>query len=408
MSRFDERFSEHPIFNTLENLSSTLKELNIDSSQPRELEEVQRLEDAINYISAILKNVDSHLVSPNTINSINQHLQKVLPELRNFSNNENIGHLTNANNHLDTALHTVKLIPYISDELTTEQVRENITSFRRSTGQLLNNITGDVDSLKANIDELKNEIEKERNKITNQAERIDKAVSQFQEQFSESEDRRRESFTKTTEERETKFNNKISKLDEEVRANIGKLETDFSDFLSKNQEMANNSIEALKDSKDEAAEIVNIIGNSGKAGQYKKTSDEDKEAADFWRIVTVVSMIGIIIAALSLIIWPVENDWTAFATRVFLSGAFGIIATYAARESIQHRKKARINRKLALELAALNPYLALLPKDEQKKVKVNLADRFFGQPIDENQNEDYSAIPLIEAIKKALDKIPNQ
>ncbi len=47
----------------------------------------------------------------------------------------------------------------------------------------------------------------------------------------------------------------------------------------------------------------------------------------------------------------------------------GVFAAYAAHKAEQHRQIERNSRRMELELAAINPYLATLPNETQYEVK---------------------------------------
>lgn len=74
------------------------------------------------------------------------------------------------------------------------------------------------------------------------------------------------------------------------------------------------------------------------------------------------------------------------ATRIFLSLTFGIFAGYAAKQASNFLEMERKNRKLALELEALGPYIAPLAKDKQDEFRIKIGDRSFG--VHDNNTDD--------------------
>ena len=77
--------------------------------------------------------------------------------------------------------------------------------------------------------------------------------------------------------------------------------------------------------------------------------------------------------------------YQGFATRVFLSITFGIFAAYAAKQASRFFETESRNRKLALELEALGPFIEPLEKSDQDKFRVQIGDRSFGV----NDHESY-------------------
>lgn len=70
--------------------------------------------------------------------------------------------------------------------------------------------------------------------------------------------------------------------------------------------------------------------------------------------------------------------YQGLATRIFLSLTFGVFAAYAAKQASHFLEMERKNRKLALELEALGPYIAPLDKDKQDEFRIKIGDRSFG------------------------------
>jgi hypothetical protein len=106
----------------------------------------------------------------------------------------------------------------------------------------------------------------------------------------------------------------------------------------------------------------------------------------FWQSVTVSAMIVLSILAYRTL--PLLEDssghfnWGAFAARVLLLGSLGVIATYAGSQADKNFDIEKRNRKLALELEAIGPYLAPLSREDQDKFRVQIGERSFGRDDD--------------------------
>jgi hypothetical protein len=74
-----------------------------------------------------------------------------------------------------------------------------------------------------------------------------------------------------------------------------------------------------------------------------------------------------------------EFRWENFAGRVVLCVAIGVLAAYAASQADKYIEIERRNRKLALELEAIGPYLAPLPTEKQEAFRLQLGERTFGR-----------------------------
>ena len=91
-------------------------------------------------------------------------------------------------------------------------------------------------------------------------------------------------------------------------------------------------------------------------------------------------MIGLIAVAIVAFL-PIiggEFTWGSFAGRVFISLTFGVLAAYAASQADKYQKIERQNRRFALELEAMGPYIAPLSPEKQEEFRLKIGDRSFG------------------------------
>lgn len=88
-----------------------------------------------------------------------------------------------------------------------------------------------------------------------------------------------------------------------------------------------------------------------------------------------------------------------------MSAAVGSIAAYLIIQSAHHRERERQARKLELDLASIDPYLALMPPDVTVEVKKKLAESLFAQPlapIDDAGGAHAASIPVAEFIQALI------
>ena len=164
-------------------------------------------------------------------------------------------------------------------------------------------------------------------------------------------------------------------------------------------------ISILNDKKDEASDIVQIIGNIGITGNYQKIANQEMKSANRWRNIALFLMILMVLAIGATILFGVKNgfDWKMSLFRVLASLVLSIPATYAAKESSKHRKIENYNRKTELELASLEPFMEKLPEEAKITIREKLTEKYFGQETKEEKHEEpITTNSLIELIKIAL------
>jgi hypothetical protein len=94
------------------------------------------------------------------------------------------------------------------------------------------------------------------------------------------------------------------------------------------------------------------------------------------------------------------------STRVFLSLTVGVFAAYAAKQASNNLDIERRNRKLALELEALGPFIAPLPTEMQNKFRADLGERSFGIPDGDSKTptgrDPVTAMDMLKEVRELV------
>ena len=75
-----------------------------------------------------------------------------------------------------------------------------------------------------------------------------------------------------------------------------------------------------------------------------------------------------------------SNDsafYQGILTRLFLSITFGVFAAYSARQAALYRESEQRNRRRALELESLGPFIEPLDKEMKDKFRIQIGERSF-------------------------------
>lgn len=102
----------------------------------------------------------------------------------------------------------------------------------------------------------------------------------------------------------------------------------------------------------------------------------------------VLIVVGV--ASTILVATAPDSEWQAIAIRLGITIALAVPATYCSREAGGHRRVERATRKLELQLASIDPYLAKFPPEERNEIKKSLAERFFSAQALHSSPEDDS------------------
>lgn len=160
------------------------------------------------------------------------------------------------------------------------------------------------------------------------------------------------------------------------------MEENADSLLRSHKKEAEDTIIFLTQKRDEAAKLLNVVGNITFTGNYNRIANQERRTANILRGVSLTFMIAgiIVIGTIVLHISQPGFDWKLIPFRIGIGAIFFIPVLYAARESDRHRQREVTSRKMELELASIGPFLELLPEDKRIELKSKLTEKFFGQP----------------------------
>jgi hypothetical protein len=131
----------------------------------------------------------------------------------------------------------------------------------------------------------------------------------------------------------------------------------------------------LEKKREQAAALLKATSNDVISGDYRGWATKQGKIAFRWDVATVA--IGLVtVGALVWVVLGARNDSTQFLISKSAVGLIGlIVAGYAARQASDHRAEERIANRLALDLAALEPFLENVAEPE--KLRAEIARRVF-------------------------------
>ena len=148
-----------------------------------------------------------------------------------------------------------------------------------------------------------------------------------------------------------------------------------------------------------------LSGTIGIVGGFQQFANKERNAATFWKVIALLSFSGLIIFGILSFKLTVETtfSWGILGARLFAASTFGILAAYAARLADKHDFSEKLNRKMELELASIDPYIVNLPAEFKHNIKKQLSDKLFGQyDVLKTTNEEKVSNSSIDLIKTSL------
>ena len=158
-------------------------------------------------------------------------------------------------------------------------------------------------------------------------------------------------------------------------------EKQLTDLNKGYEEAARRILEQVNTHRKDVEKLVGVIGNLGVTSGYQTTANDARISMWVWQGVAVLAMLGLGSFAYFAFLPAMKGGftWEGFAMRAFLTVTVGVLAAYAANQADRFFQMEKYNRKLALELAAIDPYIALLPEEQKNKFKIEIGQRSFGQ-----------------------------
>jgi len=456
VAQWADRFKNHPIWSHLQNLGPAIDDaLKRKGIEPESTEGLARLKAVLAFTGQRLAGADPFLLHFGTLDNLGNQFQTIIQEVQNFTANGNTGHITNANTNADTALNTLAQLnvlltteDFVSAKEAAETYRiglDNVLSeLRNSSGQ----VQKDLDALKASTGELTTE-------INNEKARLGTVSTEFQTKFMADQESRSKEFAasqKDQQDQHTALLTEFKQVSTDVQAKFladqesrsteftinqkeqqgqfsalvtefkDKLSTQNSEFTKQGTEIAlehKKELEALKEEfveaasklrdelserKEEVEKLVGVIGNLGVTSGYLNTANEAKTTLRVWQGITVIALVGLIVIAIVAFLPAIGGtfSWGSFAGRVFISLTFGVLAAYAASQADKYQKVERQNRRLALELEAIGPFIAPLPTEKQEDFRMKIGEKSFGHGDgDHGGIETKSPATLVDVLLQA-------
>lgn len=429
MTRRDESFDAHPVLGLLDQQTRLLGKVEAKVGETEELEEIQGIRRVLQFVRAQLDGADPDLVSSAFLDDLRNKLNPITQELQNYLHNSNRQHLSNAASHVDNVIRSAVMIPAIRSPDDVAGLRESITSFRRSASQLLRSLEDEISKEAESVQGLRQSMSQLQQEIDAQKGRLDTAISQFQqqtsdaagqslqqasgaasrflEQFSAAQERRSSEFEKLLADSREQFQELTQAREEELKALARTLESAGVEQRKQLDERARSTLNQIETLRDQAQQIVHTVGNIGMTGDYQRNAEEQRTSANRWRVAAMILFVLGVTGATLLLGVVAKDDLSLVTTlrRIALAVLILTPAYYAAQQSRVHREREVRYRSIELELASLDPFLALMPDDLRQSIKSELAGRYFaGMDSRVPQLDVDTRLTLLERVRSAIDR----
>ena len=401
VSEWDDRLNGHGAIQLVRQISTALGPLDASGGSVADMEGLARAKQATEVVRDLVDAADGNLVAASILDRMLPHAQNAMARAEAYATSHESDQLIQLNVHLDGVLDAASALIIAGSVVSPDQQREAAGAYRRAAGQLLSRVKEESEEasewLRANVQDL--------------TAKVDAASAAVDATRAEGEAKLAE-LKAATEAESTRFSTATTEAVSQQKASFEGLATELrASVETLREELNEKAAEGLAELdrlREEAARLVNLVGDHALAGGHGAYANEERQAADVWRYVAVASLS--VVAALGFFyletVGSAAFSWQSFWIRVVLIVPFGLLAAYAASQSGKHRDNEAAARRLALDLVAIGPYIERLTEDKRDAVRDRLADRFFAQSPAEAKADAVPGLQqAIEVISKALDKV---
>ena len=396
MSTWIDRVRSHPLWQNLAILGPA-----IDQAFTREgidaatFDGLHRLKTVLAFIGQRLEGADPNLIQLGPMDNINVQVQAATTSVQTFISDGNPAHITNANQNGDSALGNLALlnVPYVTTDFVA--LREAVESYRAAIERNIDSLNNTFTQTRTEIEGLRTRLTELTNEVTNEKQRLSVLTSEHQSQFSQAQEVRNQAHATDQAARQEKFlammTDYSAKLSDRTAADGKQRETllkqheaDLNRLSQEYRDSADRILKHIETREKEVENLVGVIGSLGVTSGYQKTAKQAKWIARLWQAIALAAIYDMSRIAFKEFLPLLKEGftWEGFAARLVVFIPLSFLAWYAITQADRQQQIERRNQKLALELEAIGPFLASLPKEKQEEFKYKMGERSFGTSVD--------------------------
>jgi len=426
MSQWQSQVRDHLVWQHLQALGPLVDQASSQESiDAAGVDLVQRLRSVLTFIGKRLAAIDPALIAVQALDGLGTQLQPMLSELQSFVSDGQVGRLVTLNACASEALMQLARLPGVvaHDDLTA--LSEAAASYRSTMEQIVDQSRRGVTDLKAEAASFSEKLIGLTNEVAGQRASVTALTSDFQGQFSSAQETRAREFTEQQGTRQKEHGDaqtaRQTRFDDLHASFTQKLNDQSAEFVRQGEALhreagerlakvdrdyqvsAQAILDVIEARRNAVEKLVGVIGTLGVTSGYQKVAESARKSMWLWQGFTLLGFVIVIGFAILAFLPAIQGEfsWERFAGRLVLTVTVGLFAAYSASQADRYMEAERRNRKLALELEAVGPYLAPLPEDRQQEFRLALGDRTFGREEQAFGRRDKSPATVIDMLMKS-------
>ena len=189
----------------------------------------------------------------------------------------------------------------------------------------------------------------------------------------------------------------LANFDAERTKKIEEFDNQVNTFI----EETNKKLEELKAS---ATEKIGYVASATYSNIYQTYSDKAQKASRWWYAATLISLVCLIGLSICWFVIKEYNntDYVLLIARICASVGFAVVSRYSAIQASKNKVMETKLRKIQLQMATFDAFVASLEKEEQDKLKIELTHKLIEQ--EDWLVHDKNEIDTIKEIERVFNK----
>lgn len=397
MNPWEQKLKDSGLSDASENLTLRLdsyKEAELSIEDRDYLDKIRAVNEVL---KAIIDNADPRLINYSALSSIVACLHNINSYLNDWGGGTSPTYLSSyAIEQVDMIL---QHIPLVIPAINIPEARAAITSLRRSAarqktivddiisqikekGSLADTtIDNKIADAKEIIDNNTAVVEKKLEDITKESEELAEQLETVKSTANKLSTEQTKAFNDAQTERSEKITNLITIKQSELETTLDELAKKADEKSNAINMAAEKNTKATEDAKNRAEKLLRIVSQDALISDYSKNAKREWISSLVWQIVAALAIITAIVFA-GILANEAGSDmaWQKLVAKITIVTASGGLATYAARQSTEHRQAQRQSEHMSLQLSAVRPYLEdITDKTKRDELLIKLAEKFFSE-----------------------------
>lgn len=331
----------------------------------------------------ILKNCDPYLMPQTALDEAQQSLTIAIDFAQQYQTTQDLTMLTNTMANAEATLRHLATAAIPGESASpAEQLAGFSRSLSEQEGMLRRDMTALVDSLQTqvtNLDQQRQIVEQQNAELFTRAEQLRTELDALRQDSTTLTTQWQSSFTEEQSSRSDQFRTLLE--DQRVQGSgvLSTLSTKTNDTIETAEQRIKEALNAILENQEKVENLVGIINDEALIGEPSRRANEDKRYAFWWSLGAVaLGLVATGIAVIAIVVHSSsDRDWIGFALKTFAALAVGGVGAYAARQASEHRGAQRELAHLAVQLAAVKPFLRDISPTVRDQVLQGVAAKLF-------------------------------